>query len=84
MMKLELQQTAFEGLRMCRDLRLRVDSVEEDASSDSMRRVFGVLEVSLLRLLAENSNLGTAHSAEDSSSSPKKKVMGFSSTIENS
>lgn len=54
--RLELQQAAFEGLRLCRELRLRIESIpdcENDAVSASMKKAFGVLEVNLLRILAE-------------------------------
>lgn len=90
-LSLELQQTAFEGIRMCRDLRIRVDGAGDDneCCAEAMRRVFGVLEASLIRLLAENGSLESNQPAADqpsgdSSSSPKKKVSGCLSTTENS
>lgn len=91
MLSLELQQTAFEGIRMCRDLQLRIERAGDDHEycADAMRRAFGVLEASLLRLLVENGGVelnepSADQSSGDSSSSPKKKVSGCLSTSENS
>ncbi len=86
MLSLKLQQVAFEGIRLCRDLRHRIDdeTAETDPSAEAMRRAFGVLEIDLLRLLAESPVEPAIQFEEGSSSSPKKNVSGLSRTRENS